>query len=242
MGKGIYSAVTGAVASLRQLDTLANNLANVSTAGYKRQSVAFSEVLGQRLAADPPQDSNYVALAATRTNNVQGPLTHTESPLDVALEGPGYLVLREGNGKVYTRGGSLAVDTQGQLVGAGGRPLLDPRNKPIKVRGNAPITLGADGAVQQEGRTVGKLQLVEFAKPEALSRLADTLYKAPASQQEQAASRTRLRAGFIERSNVNAVREVTSMITASRSYEAFHRLISTFAEVDRAATRISTER
>lgn len=242
MGKGIYSAVSGAVGSLRQLDVLANNLANLSTAGYKGQRIAFSEVLGRRMAASPPQDASFVAVAATRADLQAGPLARTDSPLDVALEGPGYLVVQRGTERAFVRSGSLAIDTGGRLVAPSGHPLLDVKNRPIETRSNSPITLGRDGSVLQDGKSIARLQLVEFAQPQKLERVADTLYKAPASEPAQVARSTALRAGYIERANVNAVRAVTSMVTASRAYEAFHRLISTFREVDSAAARISTER
>lgn len=244
MGKGIYSAVSGALSSMQHLEVVANNLANVSTAGYKGERVAFAEVLGRRLGASPSSENSFVAASASHTDLRQGPLSRTDRPLDVALEGTGYLAVRQGQGVAYTRGGSLAVNPQGELVlGASGARLLDIRRRVLRVDGDGPPpTIGRDGTVRQGKRVVGRLQLVEFARPQDLSRLGSSLYEAPKSAGAAVATRTGIRAGFIEKPNINMIRSVTSMISASRNYEAFHRLISTFRQVDSAAARIASER
>ncbi len=243
MSVGIYSAVSGAITSTRRMDVLSNNLANVSTPGYKGERLAFSEVLGKRVGAGT-SDASFAAVATGKMDLSQGPLKRTDSPLDVALEGPGYLVVKRGDGVAYTRGGALAIGRDGQLVLANsGEPLLDEKRRPIRLQTDGPTPLiGRDGTLRQGQGRVGKLLMVEFDQPQQLERLGATLYKAPQRAGEAMATRTALRTGYIERPNVNAVRGVTSMISASRAYEALHRVISTFREVDSAAARIANER
>jgi flagellar basal-body rod protein FlgF len=243
MGGGLYSAVSGAVGAMRRMDVLSNNLANISTPAYKGERMAFAEVLGKRVGAGT-SDASFVAVATGRIDFAQGPLKQTGGALDVALEGPGYLTVQRGTGVAYTRGGALSISPKGELVLANsGELLLDEKRKPLRVAkdGVAP-TIQRDGSVLQGNGRVGKLLLVEFDKPQQLERLGNTLYKASAAAGEGPATRTGIRTGFIERPNVNAVRGVTSMITASRAYEALHRVISTFREVDSAAARIANER
>jgi flagellar basal body rod protein FlgG len=242
-GVGIYQAVSGAVAQSQVLDTVANNLANVSTSGYKNSRIRFDEVLARAAGKGRPPAGSFVRVGETRMDLRPGPLRPTENALDVALEGPGYLTVRDGNQLAYTRGGSLQIRGDGVLTDGEGRPLLGRDQRPLQV-GVDPVGLviERDGRVRTSAGEVGVLKLVEVVRPEAIQRKGQNLILAPPDALK-AATATQPRQRHLESSNVNAVTEITSMIVASRTYETLHRVISTFRDMDtRAANDLGQER
>jgi flagellar basal-body rod protein FlgF len=244
MANGIYSAVSGAVVQTRVLESVANNLANVSTAGYKGDRLSFAECLSKAGAASKNATERFVRVAETRVDLRPGALHPTESKTDVALEGKGFLVLQDGNQTVYTRGGPIRVRQDGVLTDPEGRPFLARNNKPLQA-GTDPgeLQIDGDGTVRSKAGAVGQLMIVEFDRPQALERLGYNRVSAPAAAGGRAARETQVRQGYLEAANVNAVGEVSSMIVASRAYEAMHNIISTFRQVDnRAASELGQER
>ena len=244
MANGIYPAVSGAVGSSQHLDVVANNLANIATSGFKAQRVAFAEVLAAKVVAtDPQPETRFSELAATTTDFSQGGLRASGNPLDVALDGPGFLVVDLGQGKqAYTRGGALSINTKNQLVDKAGKVLLSEKGRPIEVKnGSAELVLASDGTLQDhEKNVIDRLKIVEFEELKGLTRVSDSHF-AGEGLKERRGTNTRLRAGFVEQSNVNPVRGVNAMVQASRAYEAFHRVIQTFGEIDRQAARIAQQ-
>jgi flagellar basal body rod protein FlgG len=242
-GVGIYQAVSGAVVQSQLLDTVANNLANVSTTGFKGSRVRFDEVLARASAKGRPAVGSFVRVGETRMDLRPGPLRPTENALDLALEGPGYVTVRDGNGLAYSRGGTLQIRTDGVLADAEGRALLGRDERPIRT-GVDPVGLviERDGRVRTAAGDVGALKLVEVVRPEAIQRRGQNLILAPATALKVAAA-TQAKQRHLEVSNVNPVTEITSMIVASRTYETLHRVISTFREIDtRAANDLGQER
>ncbi len=246
MGNGIYNALSGAVTQARVLDVVSNNLANVNTAGYKAGRVAFQEVLTKATAAGGPKLDSYVREAEVRMDLRPGALRPTDRKLDVALEGKGYLALQDGGKEVYTRGGGLRLRGDGVVTDAGGLPVLAKGGGPLRLTPGTDVSrlvIDSKGAVSAEGLPVGKLKVVEFAKPEALQRQGGNRFTAPAKAGAKAATSTGVRQGFLEAANLNLVRGISSMIVASRTYEAFHRVISTFREVDaKVVNNLGSER
>lgn len=159
------------------------------------------------------------------TDPSQGGLHETDHPLDVALSGPGFLVVQTPAGPRYTRAGALSVNQQGTLVSAGGFPVLG-RGGFITVR-SLKVTFGPQGEVQDSGRTVDTLHIVDFPKPYALVKESRGLFAPtdPAVQPE-AAKDVHVVGGTLEESNVNAVRTMVDMIDMLRKYGATHRAMS----------------
>jgi flagellar basal-body rod protein FlgF len=239
MADGIYSAVSGAVACLNQLDLIANNLANAGTLGFKAERIAFVEVLarsGARGGAPAAATTSFVTPGLGATDFSPGQLRSTGNPLDVALEGPGFLKLLRDGAPVYSRGGSLRLDAAGHLLDPGGSPVLDVDDRelvlPVDATSREPPRIAADGALLVGGQLVGRVQLVEFETPGQLQRLGDRLYQAPAEAVSRPATATRLRQGELEGSNINVMRGMSELIVASRAYESFTRVITSFREVD----------
>jgi len=242
-GIGIYQAVSGAVAQNHVLETVANNLANVSTTGYKNSRIRFDEVLARAAGRGRPLAGSFVRVGYTGTDLRSGPLRPTENALDVALEGSGFLTVRDGSSLAYARGGTLKIRNDGFLTDSEGRELLGVNERPIQT-GVDPVGLVIErnGRVRTASGEVGALKLVEAVRPELLQRKGRNLFLAPPTALK-AATATEVRQRHLESSNVNAVSEITSMIVASRTYETLHRVISTFRDMDtRAANDLGQER
>ncbi len=242
-GVGLYQAVSGAVAQTHLLDTVANNLANVSTTGFKTERIRFDEVLARAAGRGRPLSGSFVRAGLSALDLRPGALRPTENPLDVALEGRGYLTVKDGATLAYTRGGTLKITSDGVLADAEGRPLIGRDDRPLRT-GVDPVGLviERDGKVRTAGGDVGVLKLVEAVQPTALRPKGRNLVDAPPGAL-RAATGTEVRQRHLEGSNVNAVTEITSMIVASRSFETLHRVISTFKEMDtRAANDVGQER
>lgn len=205
-------ALSGQVARERQMDVLANNIANLSTVGFKGQSMLFAELLSNANGAR----TAYVQDAGTVRDWSQGPLTRTGNSLDVALQGTGFLEVETAAGTRYTRDGRLKLDAQGQLVTLDGEPVLGEGDRPIIVPpGSAGITIGQDGTITTNTGTVGKLAVVSFDELQGLEAETDGLYTTDETPAQ--ATDTRVMQGMIEELNVKPVIEMTRLMQASRA-------------------------
>lgn len=224
MSRGIYVALSGAIAQENALDATATNVANASSTGYQRLRPVFRQVLAN---ADP--QLRYGALDHTALDTEAGAIKKTGRSLDVAMPAGTYLAVTTPRGERYTRAGSLVVAADGTLKTTSGTPVAgDIKANPI----GEPVQIAPDGTVKQGKDTIGSLKLVTFEKPEALaSEGASTLAVGGAGAVKP--STALLEVGALEESNAQPVTEMTSMMTASRTFEAFQKVLDTLGEVDR---------
>jgi len=239
MNSGYYAACTGLMSRTQALETIANNLANVSTAGFRASHNIFSSLLATTDDSSLSmlnQDANdYGVLSGTQLDTSQGALVKTGNDLDVAVEGPGYFAVQTANGPAYTRGGNFRVSPQGQLITAAGDPVLGD-NGPISIVGQ-PISISDDGTISANGAISGRLKLVEFAPTVDIESAGGTYYTAPAGS-AAVAKNTQVRQGSLESSNVNPVTSVVEMITAQREVETMRHVLSMFnTEMDKIAAQ-----
>jgi flagellar basal-body rod protein FlgF len=218
----------------RQLDVVANNIANVNTAGYKSDSSLFEEYLNT-----PAHEDNFVGLdrrvsfvqdRGTFRNFSQGPVEETKNPLDVAIDGSGLLAIQAPSGERYTRDGGLHITNQGQLVTVAGNPVLGTSGPITFQPTDHDINITPDGTITVvEGNTRtssirGKLRLVNFANPQDLQKEGLNLFT-PNQGAAQADTKSVVRQGFIEKSNVNAVAEMGRMMEVTRAYTQISTLL-----------------
>jgi len=239
MNSGYYAACTGLVSRTEALDTIANNLANVSTTGFRGRHNVFSSVLastGNGPLSVLNQDANdYGVLSGTRLDSTQGALERTGNDMDFAIEGPGYLAVQTASGTAYTRGGNFHVSPQGLLVTAAGDPVMGD-NGPIPVVGT-PLSISADGTISVKGAVAGHLKVVEFAASVELKSAGENYYTAP-NGSAVAATKSNVRQGMLESSNVNPVTSVVEMISAQREVETMRRVLTMFnSELDKTAAQ-----
>ncbi len=233
MDNALYVALSGQTALRRKLDILANNMANINTPGFKREQSRFDEAF-EKLETD----GNGVAFVhdkATVIDGEQGALTLTGGDLDVGLNGSGAMSVLAANGqKLYTRDGRMSRNADGGLImTATGLPILDDSGAPIILpREITKVTIAGDGSVSgQDGQRIAKLGVFksDFLNAE---RVADGLYRPNSGKDAEPDTETKVIQGFTENSNVNAVRELTDLISVQRAYEA------TKAMADREDERI----
>ena len=224
------------VALRRQMDVVANNLANVTTSGFKQQNILFEEfvmpVARNRDSAAMNNQVSFVQDWATMNDLSQGSVEQTGNPLDVALQGEGFLAVQTPAGERWTRAGALQIDANGTLVttdghavmGDGGAINFDPTE--------TDITIDSTGAIATNAGAKGRLRIVEFAEPRALAREGDNLYS---GGEPAAAVDTRVMQGAIERSNVSGVRQITEMIRVQRAYESLASLVQRQDDIRQSA-------
>ena len=239
MSSGYYAACSGLMSRTEALDTIANNLANVSTAGLRASHNVFGSVLatlGNSPLSVLNQDANdFGVLSGTQLDTTQGALVRTGNDLDLAMEGPGYFAVQTATGPVYTRGGNFRVSPQGQLITASGDPVLGD-NGPITIVGT-PVSISTDGTISANDAISGRLKLVEFAPAVEVHSAGGTYYTAPAGTAVPATN-SQVRQGMLENSNVNPVTSVVEMITAEREVETMRRVLTMFStELDKTAVQ-----
>jgi flagellar basal-body rod protein FlgF len=214
----------------RQLDVVANNIANANTTGFKSTNSIFQEFLSQGArdrtfsTADAP--IHFVFDREAWHDFSQGPIVQTGNPLDIALDGQGFIAVQTQGGERYTRNGALKINADGQLVTADGATVEGTNNGPITLQAtDRKISVAADGRISVvEGAngsvdTVrGQIKLVSFANPQQLTSEGASTFSAPAGVAPQTPTNLRVVQGAIEGSNVNAVAEMTRMIEISRTY------------------------
>ena len=215
------------IALQRQMDVVANNIANINTTGFKSEQLLFEEYLmpvaRDRDFAALDQQLSYTDDWTTIQDMAGGALVQTGNPLDVALQGEGFLAIETAAGERYTKSGSLAIDATGTLVDLNGNPVLG-NGGPIQfAAGETDIMIGEDGSISSSAGQKGQLRIVEFADPQATTREGSNLW---AGTDPIEATATRVLQGSIEKSNVNGVGEMTEMIRVQRAYESVASLIS----------------
>lgn len=234
MADGIYVALSGAIAQSASLETTATNLANASTDGYQGTRTLFREELTRAGSREPGM--HYAGASDALTDTTRGPLRATGGALDFAMPEGTYLAVSTPAGERYTRAASLSVAQDGSLRTAHGSAVVDEAGKPIQVTNN-PTTLRVDatGKLWQGDESRGQVKLVTFAKPAALTHEAGALLVATPASGAPTPSPGPLELGQVEGSNANVVSAMTSLIDASRTFEAFQRVIDAFRDADRAA-------
>ncbi len=249
MIRSLWIAKSGLDAQQTQLDVTSNNLANVSTNGFKRARAVFEDLLYQTLRQPGASSSAQTQIpsglqigtgvrpVATERNFTQGNLTQTGNSLDIAIQGDGFFQIQLPDGTLgYSRDGALQKDSQGQIVTANGYPLSPAITLPSNATS---ITVGTDGVVTvlQSGSStpvqVGQIQLASFVNSGGLQSMGQNLFLETASSGTATPNTPGtngvglLNQGYVETSNVNVVEELVNMITTQRAYEINSRAIQT---------------
>lgn len=268
MSKGLWPAISGSIAQSERLDTVANNLANSDTNGFKKDQVAFKTVLSSATTAAMKEeiprkpytekdfhrldgtDTAYVITEGTYTDFTQGRAKVTGNPLDVALEGKGFLEVLAPQGVRFTRQGSLRLNAEGGLVTSEGYPVLarggaagengapvsqeELAGRAIRLNpgANGKVNITTDGRVFQGNQAVGELSVVEFVDAKLLTKEGSALFRNETPANIAPEGTTTVRQGMLETSNVNAVAEMTELLKATRLFEANEKIVRTYGELE----------
>lgn len=250
MNLSLYSAATGMDAQQLNLNTIANNLANVNTPGFKRSKIEFQDLLYQKPRASGSDSGggnlvptgvevgNGSRVASTAKVFTQGQLTSTGENLDLAIQGDGFFEVQKSDGTLaFTRDGAFKLNAQGQVVTTDGLPVLSgfqnvPAGSTLTISQNGQVTVQSPSGTQSY-----RLTLTRFANPAGLQSLGGNLYSETAASgspetgnpSEQGFGSTIQ--GYIENSNVNIVEEMVNLITAQRAYEINSKSVQTSDEM-----------
>jgi flagellar basal-body rod protein FlgF len=213
---GYYTTLSRQSGLMRQMQTVANNIANMSTAGFRREGVVFSEHVHD---AGPGQPSVSMAGSQTRHADLsQGSLDRTSGQFDFAIDGPGFFLIETPEGEQLTRAGNFTPNEQGDLVTQEGHLVLDAGGAPVFIPPDARnVAMAADGTISADGRPVGQLGVWQPVDPKSLQHEAGTRFAA--GDVEPVLDGFQIRQGFLEGSNVDPVSEIARMIEVSRAYE-----------------------
>jgi len=243
MRESMYSALFGAMTNEHRLDVIANNLANVSTNGYKKDNYAFQDTF-QRFAHDYLVDSKpYVRApdfwpkpyiqARTRmggqySDMAQGSIQVTGNPLDMALTGEGFFKVRTPDGDFMTRNGSFQLSADGRLITEQGFEVLSGGSSVTLPRDNN-IQVDANGIIRADGNQVAVLDLVNVSDPKGLEKYGKNLYRIRKGSRatETPAENVQVQQGYLEKSNVEIVGEMVNMMEAQRAFEINQKLMTT---------------
>ena len=230
MSKGLYVALSGAVAQEQAMDITAVNVANSSSAGYQRMRPVFRQALASAVGDG---EMRYAKTARSAVDTTPGATRVTNNPLDVAMPPGVYLAAITPRGERFTRAGSLGLDVEGTLRTSSGTPVSSDVGVPIKAApGGGPVHIEPDGSVKQGTNTIGKLKLVSFETPGALEHEGSGLLSGN-SAGAVTPSKELLAVGAVEESNAQPVSAMTEMMQASRTFEAFQKVLDQFGEIDR---------
>lgn len=243
MNDSLYIAATGMQAQQTTIDSIANNLANVGTTGFKKGRVAFQQMMqaDPATAAQPPSAGLGIAVASITRDFTPGTLAQTGAQMDVAIDGAGFIEVALADGSLaYTRGGTLSVTPDAYLATADGHVLKPAIHIPANV---SAIHIAADGKVSIQtaaggaSSEVGQIELATFANPAALTALAGGLYTPTEGSGEAMVAKAgsaglgRVAQGSLENSNVNLTDEMVTLIVAQRAYEMSSKVIQASDEM-----------
>ncbi|SNS11136.1 flagellar hook-basal body complex protein [Antarctobacter heliothermus] len=210
-----YAALSRQSSLMREMQVIANNIANANTTGYRQEGMIFSEFVaeGDGMAA--------VAMAAGRIGSTslrQGTLEQTGGLYDLAIEGDGFFLVETGDGQRLTRAGAFSPSAEGTLVTPDGHPVLDESGAPIFVPPQAVgLAIARDGTISTEGRPIGRVGVVQPLEPQGMIREGGQMFRSDAGFEP--VEDPRVMQGFVEASNVDPILQVARMVEVQRAYE-----------------------
>ncbi len=225
----------------REMDVIANNVANINTNGFKARSTRFAEHVMPSAKAEtfpmPDRRVSHVVDKGTPIDLSAGMMERTGNPLDAAMRGDGYFTVQTGNGQTrFTRDGAFEINSRGQLVTQGGLRVMG-EGGPIEIStSETGVRIAEDGTVLTDQGNRGKVRLVKFANPRDLRNEGGNLFSSAAAPQP-AGPQVRVETGVVERSNVKPVLEMTRMVEVQRAYSTISSLMGRTDELRRDAIR-----
>ena len=227
---GLIESVETLLNQEQRLNQVTNNLANVDTPGFKKETVTFDEMLYQ---ANRSRQRVGKALRID-TIHQQGVVQKTDAPLDLAISGDGFFKIETPAGVRYTRAGNFQRNNEGLLVTANGYPVLGEAG-PVTITGTK-VDVAGDGRLYVDGVQINRLSVVT-ADPKALKKEGENLFRLADGAAEQDSPNSQLMQGHLEKSNVNTVTEMTEMIDLYRAYEGQQKMIRAVDDMDDLAVR-----
>lgn len=235
MENAAYIGLSRQMTLRRELDIVANNVANADTTGFKVEQLMVGTEIGPRARNDNIRPSaSFVLDKGVGRDFGQGSMKQTGRTLDFAIEGEGaFFTVQTPTGPAYTRDGGFTTDAEGRLTTKQGLPVLADGAEIVLDPQRGPVSVGQDGTISQQGLPVGRLNAVRFDALSVLQKSGDGLYRNASNTQPQAAPDVQIRQGMLEGSNVNTLLEITNLIEISRAYERISKMIENTNDLSR---------
>ena len=235
MENAAYIGLSRQMTLRRELDIVANNIANADTTGFKVEQLLVGTQTGGRARNDSVSSgASFVLDNGVGRNFDQGALKQTGRDLDFAIDGEGaFFKIADGAGEAYTRDGAFTLDPEGRLVTKAGAAVQGDGGDIILDSARGPVGVADDGTITQEGQPVGRLSLARFEALAALTKDGDGLYRNASNAPAVEATGVQIRQGMLEGSNVNPLIEITRLIEISRAYERATKMIEQTTELSR---------
>ncbi len=231
MMEGLNRIITGMEQEVRKFEVISNNLANISTTGFKSNLVEFTVAPGSKKMEKKNSENNDCSMI---TDFNQGVVNTTNNSFDFAIEGEGFFAIETKNGTRYTRDGSFKTDGEGALVTHDNNFVLDSQNKHIYIN-NARFTVNTKGEIVSDGKKVAEIKLVTFENPAKLVKLGFNLFDN--NEMEELKTSAEIQQGAIESSNVNVMMEMAKMISIMRKYESYQKIVNVINDSMQAANQ-----
>lgn len=229
-----YITLSRQLALAQKMDTISNNIANMSTNGYKGQHMVFAEYVMRPETGTPGDAMSMVSDYGQFKNMSQGSLSMTGNPLDIAIDGDGFFAVQTDNGVRYTRGGNFNLNANREIVTAAGLPVLDEGGSPIVIPADAQdFYVKSNGSVGTENGELALLQISNFEDLQKMEPEGNTLFRT--GQNPIPSENYQVVQGSIEESNVNPIEEMTAMIDVSRAYQMTMNILQDEHERERTA-------
>ena len=237
MENAAYVALSRQMTLRRELDIVANNIANADTTGFKVEQLLVGAEIGQRARNHGIRPSaSFVLDGGVGRDFGQGALRQTGRTLDFAIEGEGaFFTVQTAGGEAYTRDGAFTLDAEGRLTTEAGHPVLGDGGEIVLDPALGAVSVAEDGTITQDGQPVGRLNAVRFALLSVLEKGGDGLYRNTANEAPLEANDVQIRQGMLEGSNVNTILEITNLIEISRAYERASRMIENQHDLSKRA-------
>lgn len=230
----MYIALSRQMTLRREMDIIANNIANSDTTGFKVETAMVrTDVSDRAKMVDGPKSLKFVLDDGVVRDFSQGALRQTGGTFDLAIEGQGFFRIQTAAGERYTRDGRFTLSPDGRLTTQAGDPVLGEAGEIVVNPEEGPVSISADGVVSQNGEQLGRIGVFTFEDLGSLSKRGDNLLSNTSNQQPQLATAARVRQGMLEGSNVNSIAQITRMIEVSRAYESMARTIEGSSELSR---------
>lgn len=240
MENALYVGLSRQMTLRRELDIVANNIANANTTGFKVESLLVKTEPGAPAhTRDGPKPVKFALDVGVARDFTPAALHSTAAPLDLGIDGPGFFKISTSGGERYTRDGHFRMDDTGRLVTQAGQPVLDDGGGEITLDPQkGPVAIATDGTISQGDERIAKVAVVKFDSLSALDKAGDNLLRNTSNQQPQALTTAVVRQSMLENSNVNPIAEITRMVEVTRAYESMAKMMDSTAEL----TRRSVER
>jgi flagellar basal-body rod protein FlgF len=235
MDNALYVGLSRQMVLRREMDIIANNIANLDTNGFKVEMLRQKTEPGSPAQTfGGPKPVKFVAPDGIGRDFGQGVLVKTGATLDLAVDGQGFFQVQGKAGPGFTRDGRFTIDSTGKLVTQGGLPVLDEGGGEIVIDAEkGPVAIGPDGSMSQGAERVGKIGVFAFANQGALEKTGDNLYRNASNLAPEKAENATVRQGYLETSNVKPIIEISRMVEVNRAYETTSKMMDSTADLSR---------